>query len=359
MTEPLTLDADRALFATVTAEITTLERTLSLLRADQLRTQQRLDSYKYPVLTLPNEITSEIFLHFIPPLPAFPPLTGTSSPTILTQICRQWREIAISIPTLWTAISVGRTSRSALERRIAQLWLDRSSCCPLHIRITDKGCIELMPQCVAVIEQRARWEYLKVKLFDGILADLGPGGPMPLLRHLHMELGDDHPVLDVPPFAEVPRLRTAILDEFAALTISLPWARLTSLTLRECFLSTIASILQQTPSLIHCDLDLIYDPHIHVEPNKTLPHLRSLVISGNKPGIAYLETFTVPALSTLRIPESLLLPDPVASLTSFLRNSRCRLVDEVFIAGSNSISQATYKDAFPSVQFSFNQKPRA
>ncbi|KAJ7161205.1 hypothetical protein C8R46DRAFT_1353812 [Mycena filopes] len=349
MTEPLKLDADRALFAAVTDKITTLERTLSLLRADQLRIQQRLDSHKYPVLTLPDEITSEIFLHSIPPLPAFPNLTGKFSPTILTRICRQWREIAIATPALWRAISVGRIARSALERRIAQLWLDRSRCCPLHIQITDKGGSELMPQCVAVIEQRARWEYITVDLteFREPLPNLG--GSMPLLRHLKVHLGYDRPLLDVPPFPDVPLLRSANLDESAALRISLPWSRLTSLTLGYCLLSIISPILQQTSSLIHCDLDLYTDePDNYVAPTKTLPRLRSLILSIDS-DIAYLKTFSVPALSTLRIPESLLLPDLIASLTSFIRDSRCRL-ENIYITAPRSIfpSIHTRRHSLPS-----------
>ncbi|KAJ7641164.1 hypothetical protein FB45DRAFT_712335, partial [Roridomyces roridus] len=57
-----------------------------------------------PVLTLPNEITSEIFVHFLPPYPVCPPMTGLDSPTSLTHICRQWREIALATPKLWRAI---------------------------------------------------------------------------------------------------------------------------------------------------------------------------------------------------------------------------------------------------------------
>ncbi|KAJ6504128.1 hypothetical protein C8R47DRAFT_1247934 [Mycena vitilis] len=35
--------------------------------------------------------------------PTCPPLTGTLSPTLLTIICRQWREIALALPALWRA----------------------------------------------------------------------------------------------------------------------------------------------------------------------------------------------------------------------------------------------------------------
>ncbi|KAJ7161183.1 hypothetical protein C8R46DRAFT_1353801 [Mycena filopes] len=352
MAGPLKLDADRALFAAITAEISTLERNLSLLRADHLQIQQ-LDSYKYPVLTLPNEIVSEIFLQSIPPSPDFPPLTGPCSPTILTQICRHWREITITTPALWRAISIyiDRSSLTALEDRTARSWLDRSRCLPLRIKMNDNGWSGLILQCATVIEQCPRWEHVQVHLCGATLQNFG--GPMPLLCHLHVELGEGHPVLDAPAFPDVPLLRSAILDEFAALRISLPWSQLTSLTLRHCLLSTSSPILQHASNLIHCGLNLLHDGLInHVEPNKTLPHLRSLTLS-IYPGSRYLETFTVPALTTLYITESLLLPDPVASLTSFIQNSRCQL-EEVCIMNSSSTTRTTCTEAFPSVRFLSN-----
>ncbi|KAJ7734749.1 hypothetical protein DFH07DRAFT_689007, partial [Mycena maculata] len=61
----------------------------------------RLDAYKDPVLTLPNEIVSEIFVHLIPRSPKCPKITGFQSPIFLGRICRKWREIAFSAPTLW------------------------------------------------------------------------------------------------------------------------------------------------------------------------------------------------------------------------------------------------------------------
>ncbi|KAJ6481847.1 hypothetical protein C8R45DRAFT_313381 [Mycena sanguinolenta] len=106
------LEADRARVAEITtcvaqmqAQVRDLKRSITELRAEQDIAQQRIDSFKYyPVLTLPNEIISEIFLHFLPAYPAYPPLFGTPSPTSLTQICRKWRGLALATPGLWRAI---------------------------------------------------------------------------------------------------------------------------------------------------------------------------------------------------------------------------------------------------------------
>ncbi|KAJ7799732.1 ubiquitin-60S ribosomal protein L40-like protein [Mycena olivaceomarginata] len=55
------LEADRvARLAAVEAKILDLERSLPGLRAEKSLVQERLNSFKYPVLTLSNEITSEM-----------------------------------------------------------------------------------------------------------------------------------------------------------------------------------------------------------------------------------------------------------------------------------------------------------
>ncbi|KAK6977969.1 hypothetical protein R3P38DRAFT_3120300 [Favolaschia claudopus] len=93
------LAADRAFLAEKDAEIQeALERSLSLLRAARKIRQLHLSSYIYPVLTLPNEIIAEIFLHFVPPYPEVPPLLDDFSPMRLTHICRKWRDIACTTP---------------------------------------------------------------------------------------------------------------------------------------------------------------------------------------------------------------------------------------------------------------------
>ncbi|KAJ7899655.1 hypothetical protein B0H13DRAFT_1528413, partial [Mycena leptocephala] len=95
------LEADCTRVANIEAQSWHLERSLSALREEKILAQEQHDSYKYPVLTLPKETVSEIFMHVLPAYPSFPPLTGFLSPTLLTHICRTWREIALSIPALW------------------------------------------------------------------------------------------------------------------------------------------------------------------------------------------------------------------------------------------------------------------
>ncbi|KAJ6589151.1 hypothetical protein B0H19DRAFT_923037, partial [Mycena capillaripes] len=96
----------------------------------------------YPVLTLPPEIVSEIFLNYLPTYPKIPPLFGISSPSLLCQICRHWRAITVSTPVLWRAIRMdGANHRDSEEMLTAKLelietWLSRSGDCPLALSLS-------------------------------------------------------------------------------------------------------------------------------------------------------------------------------------------------------------------------------
>ncbi|KAJ6457478.1 hypothetical protein C8R47DRAFT_934066, partial [Mycena vitilis] len=126
----------------------------------------RLNSFKYPVLTLPNEITSAIFIRFLPPYPVFPPFTGVHSPTVLTYICWQWRDISLSLPALWSFISsydddLAHHGPEDSEPPMLRLWLERSRPYPLYLRLgKHEWADDTLVQ--AFISHRARWESLEL-----------------------------------------------------------------------------------------------------------------------------------------------------------------------------------------------------
>ncbi|KAJ7827567.1 hypothetical protein B0H13DRAFT_2439228 [Mycena leptocephala] len=314
------LEADRARVADLDAQISDLERSLSALREEKMLVQERLDSYKYPVLEIPNEIVSDVFLHFLPSYPSFPPLTGLLSPTLLTHICRRWREIALSTPALWTALN--GTNVAAI--------------------------------LAAAIPHRARWEHLE-------LNNLSPSHlpilecSMPLLRHLDLSLSDSSAVA-TEVFA--PLLRTVVLSDVAASSVILPWARLTSLTLLNVYPRQCVPILQKTSNLVRCELEVWFDSDNHEHgPDITLRCLESLTLVDpgiNGPVIGFLETFIVPALRRLKIPEEFLGPSPIDSLTGFISKSDCKLAEVHIGSDPRSLRQDSYRQAFPSIRkFSF------
>ncbi|KAJ7215130.1 hypothetical protein B0H12DRAFT_357552 [Mycena haematopus] len=366
------LAADRARVADLDAEIfrlerSLLERSLSSRRTEKARVQQRLDSYTYPVLELPNEITSEIFIHFLPIYPLCPPLIGPDSPILLTQICRAWRAIALGTPTLWRAISLPDPDPDiplADQALLSDAWLSRSRDCPISVSWFDPDDFTMSRGAEllhAIVPYRPRLEHLVVDVSLPQLQNIQ--GPMPLLRRLELHLLPFHGQEDSPTtqvsFLEAPLLRTVIVNAYAVENIRLPWAQLTSLALhgfcpREC-----ASILQHTFNLVHCELGFSEDPNDENVPDValTLPSLQSLTLTldhddGN-PVTGYLQTLIVPALRRLRVPEPFLGPDPIDTLASFMSKSCSGQLQELCVTGLRSVPDSSYRNAFPSTKVSF------
>ncbi|KAJ7653691.1 hypothetical protein DFH06DRAFT_524659 [Mycena polygramma] len=336
------LEADRTLIAELDAQILDLEWSLSVLRAEKTLVKKRLDSYKYPVLTLPNELASEIFIQFLPLYPISPPLVGPLSPISLTQICRQWREIALATPALWRAITFFDRNIT-FERRchMADMWLNRSGCCPLSIFVDEVAVLStIIPYCT-------RLEHLQ-------LATLSPAdlslleGPMPLLRRLDLRLET------IPAFRlhDAPLLRDVTLNFLAVRDITLPWVQLTSLTLHDVNPDESAQVLQQTTNLVHCELFIWFHSDWRAV---TLPSLQSLVLHdaeglrGPEPG--FFESFMVPALRRLHVPELTLGPNPIDTLASLIRRSGCQLHELTIYCFSKhgSVDQPSIREAFATI----------
>ncbi|KAJ7509592.1 hypothetical protein B0H11DRAFT_2421593 [Mycena galericulata] len=108
------------------------------LLGEKTAIQESLNRVIYPVLTIPVEITSEIFLHCLPDKPIRP--NGSVAPLLLAAICQKWRQIVIGDSRLWVAlkISVLDDHRLSLLRK----WLLRGgTSMPLSI------CLVLQTLC--------------------------------------------------------------------------------------------------------------------------------------------------------------------------------------------------------------------
>ncbi|KAF7353319.1 F-box domain-containing protein [Mycena sanguinolenta] len=349
-----TLEADRAHVAALTAQILDLENSIRVLQLEREKAQSRLDSYKYPVLALPTEIVTEIFLRIPPSYPVVPSPAETRSLAALACICREWREIALSIPSLWKAINFLDLPS---EHRVhnSQLWLQRSRSCPLSIEFDagDTGNLADVFKFLTLGAHRARCEHMKLGLFPRDLPLME--GSMPLLRHLDLELHNGSPIRPV-SLSEAPLLRSAVLNSEAASWVLLPWTQLTSLVLNGVILRDCFTILEQTPNLIHCEL---YVGSNMDDRNRviSLPRLESLVLQGlAHPFMPYLQSLATPALCHLTITEPFLGHNPFRSLTDFISESASKL-QEVRVIGKKRHSRKRYREALPSVpRFSFGPR---
>ncbi|KAJ7178145.1 hypothetical protein C8R46DRAFT_1346376 [Mycena filopes] len=332
------LAADRARFAVVRAQILELERSLSFLNEESGLLKDRLNSYTYPVLSLPTEIISEIFVHFLPVYPETPPIIGRSSPNVLGQICRKWREIALSTPALWRAISLPleQETRLAQKLRLLEISLDHSKSCPLSITVRGGDSEDYQGPFFRVIAAHSgRWEYLRVYAPGYPLLSIET--PMPFLRAIYMTEASkfSQPTVDAPAsvgFHGAPLLRDVTIVFWGAHCLPrYPWWQLTTLNVHSIPPHDCLEVLNQTTRLVHCYL-FVFGLDADVTPPSscvvTLPHLETFTVHGRfgRPSWRLMDFFSLPALLKLQIEEEFLQEiapeDDVASLVS---RSKCML----------------------------------
>ncbi|KAJ7885086.1 hypothetical protein B0H14DRAFT_3856952 [Mycena olivaceomarginata] len=268
-------------------------------------------------------------------------MLGPLSPTFLSHICRRWREVALSTPMLWRAVSLPDCDQYVVRPHL-ELWMSRSGCLPLSIDIeeifntVDESCLELLTL------HRARWEYVTLACYESEVLPIQ--GPMPLLRQFEIRLEATRPALR---FCEFPRLRSVTLWDITRPTDLFPWSQLTSLTSIHSPIENTA-ILQLAVNLVHCHLML--RPGEIPSSDVRLRSLESLVLAQmwDLDGAVthYLETMITPSLRTLEVPEAFLQPSPTDTLRLFISKSGCRL-QGLCITGQVR-SEAVYRDAFSS-----------
>ncbi|KAJ7130364.1 hypothetical protein C8R44DRAFT_905853 [Mycena epipterygia] len=313
-----------ARLADIDAQILALANPPRSLIQERALLKERPADYAYPVLTLPNEIVVEIFIHFLPLYPRRPPTIGLLSPTMLGQICHKWREIAFCTPMLWRAISLhlAKTKQIKSNLAILQTWLKRSGSCPLSIRLVED--LEQMPELDhflhAIMPHCTRWEYLQLR-HPSTAASLGRHD-MPLLRSLEIGLSLGFERLGSIPFLNAPLLHKVTLQCYHnAFTSTIPWVQLTTLVVGIILLDECPGILNCTTNLVHCRFNVIgfnNTAGITYPLPKPLQRLESLVFTTHivrAPwSVTWLEVLgdlTLPALHLFQISEKALGEDPI------------------------------------------------
>ncbi|KAJ7633180.1 hypothetical protein FB45DRAFT_1027281 [Roridomyces roridus] len=290
-----------------------------LLEREIQKLHQELADYKYPVLTLPTEITSEIFIQFLPPYPARPSLFGKRSPSFLLRICRTWR-----------------------DRHLLEAWLQRSGSLPLSIAVQSEYAVDsrlITPVMDAILSHAPRWQEMDICLPFDKLRPLT--GPMPLLRSLKLgptELlsGSFSSEPPVALFMQAPNLEDVTLSEdFSPFFIILPWSQITTLTASP-YVDEAVEMLRQTPRLVHCTL-MVYDwDELDLRRGS----------SGD--GIQWLfKALTLPSLEVIRVPE-FLGADHIAALSALRPKGYPSTMEITRAATAHSV----YAQAFPEAQIS-------
>ncbi|KAK7000452.1 F-box domain-containing protein [Favolaschia claudopus] len=105
---------------------------------------RRLNAFLDPMTRLPFEIQCLVFLQ-VPADDAedYPPKPAPSSPPMaLLNVCRLWRDIALSTPELWAKLQMNSLPRGPNFSELCKLWLGRAHTLPLSLMLTGSSRLE-------------------------------------------------------------------------------------------------------------------------------------------------------------------------------------------------------------------------
>ncbi|KAJ7435767.1 hypothetical protein B0H11DRAFT_1937246 [Mycena galericulata] len=352
-------------------QIYILNDSLRRLVLERQSLQTHLDAYIYPVMTLPNEIVAEIFLCTC--ISAFDlSLADPPSPFPLGHICRKWREIALSTPSLWRDINMELKNIAAHDNqlRLLEAWLVRSRQCLLSISLvqkadepyTTKKFVEaILPHCV-------RCQELVLHLPFHDLPSIAP--ELPLLSSSIIGFSDLNFVAEDPEkpwpltiFHSAPKLKNLGIVRGAVLqNFNFPWAQITSISIRlvhhphelACVLRGAVTLEILTAEVLFADEDgmeqLPVIPPLHHLQTLDLRHpLSRRSDPESKSQMQVLEKLTLPALRILRVSEACFIPSPVVTIKDLVARSgfpiqRLHITIDFALRG-----ESYYREEFPSV----------
>ena len=166
----------------IDVEIERIEGILNSLKRKRAHIQDSIDDFNTilsPVRRLSTDVLGVIFTHCIA-THRNPIMSASEAPILLTQICRDWRSIALSIPRLWSRLYIPTSHKVRAflpeglpyvlegERRIearteeVQKWLRLSAACPLAITLMPASDpVSHPPLLDSIIQSSRRWQQLE------------------------------------------------------------------------------------------------------------------------------------------------------------------------------------------------------
>ncbi|KAH9166074.1 hypothetical protein EDB89DRAFT_2233045 [Lactarius sanguifluus] len=232
------------------------------------------------------------------------------NPIVISHVCHQWREIALSQPTLWRSLVLAAPAKKALRK--VQEWYKRSCGRIEELVIRNSLATTIFPSSVDCRnpDDRAKYAELLARLRQLDLTQL---------KECHMEevnaesffsaLSDDtrydHQHLET--LSMDPRQNIIGRPEYAELT----WKSLRAFSVingrwntLSAFSDNFIEFLQANPGLekLVVEAGLIYLHHIPEAPaSLTLAHLRHLELIGDIPFRIKHGNFSLPSLRILRM----------------------------------------------------------
>ena len=307
------------------AELDTLLKHLRLQRYELKRKINR--SHSAIIRHLPPDVMSTIFEFCLPyftdnynHILAFI-REDFSFPLSLGAICSYWRDIAWSMPSLWSSLVVRVRSNNDphIIAGVAQEWLARSGQLPLSIRILALDNKPVSALYDIINRYSTRWSDLDLCMLPDCFQQFHAiGNHAPTLKSIRFH--SFHDAMSMNFQLTCPRLERATLEKLSMNGFNIQWDNLTHLTLQSMSTIDVLLILRKTPRLVFCRVSRSHTGFI--QPNKLiLSSLRSLHLPVDH-AEDILNNVIAPHLEELNYP---VYYPSMQIIASFLRRSACSL----------------------------------
>ncbi|KAJ7637224.1 hypothetical protein B0H17DRAFT_1339597 [Mycena rosella] len=319
--------AFRARLAELDAEIVEQQVALKELERDRIAVHRRLHATStFPVLTLPIEITAEIFSLCLPSIEDlredYLPIgyrLSTQAPTLFLGVCRAWRDLALETSALWAtvglcfdSIAVDVASETVVEDFIHQ-WFGRAGLRPLSIVFSSISADSpFTPSRLGdLIHHYAhRLRHIELYISQHNIPELGlDSATFPLLQRAVLDDPfDPAPYFSTPVhiYNNAPRLHDLILLNGTHFSFYTPPS--VQLTKFEGEITSDLNLFVLAPNLVEAKCvvnQLGTPPALHIlHPRLQFLTLSKSVYSDNAPdddGLDILPHLTLPALQSLHI----------------------------------------------------------
>ncbi|KAJ7464695.1 hypothetical protein B0H11DRAFT_2050770 [Mycena galericulata] len=361
-------------------EMTRLDEEIVRLVAKRDALKETIDAHQAltsPVRRLPKDIMQVIFISCLP-TKHNALLSADHAPLLLCRVCRSWRDLAISLPVLWSTLHIPfGLSHELRDGVVAEMparlvpglrdavtrWLERSGSRPLEISV--KSFPDVQAASAQFLEHlmtwSPRWRSIELTGNSSLVEFLAvPRTPdqFPILERIMLH--SIHPQnIAMLNLIQVPTLRDVSLkfEVNRPVQLPLPWAQLTSLDL-DCAMpwheavaglsvSVAIEILQRCPRLANCTLHVLHftGDSLDPKPPATLNFLQSFTLFQNQNSTHLLDHLVMPNIRAFKlcrhesargVDESLSLnslaqnPASLQNLTLFLDSLTNKCLVEIF-----------------------------
>ncbi|KAK7020436.1 F-box domain-containing protein [Favolaschia claudopus] len=270
-----------------------------------------------------------------------------SLPLALSHVCRLWRDVAYSVPSLWASFSLFISSQRRPPDNqgllfLLRLHLEQSAAHPLSFHVSGvfkdphvSPAASVLDLIAALVDHSDRWLNVKIPLKDALAPIYNRlCGRINRLESLDLRV---HGIpgnlgVDCTYFGEVPHLRHLGIGSSLTFQMPFPSNQLTSLHLGA------ASTMDMCRFMTHCPCpqltSLTLNPHLaHSAPLQILPpflHLKTLILAirdgySRNPVIDVLEHLTTPSLERLEVVGLREIQLPARAFEAFIQRSGCTL----------------------------------